>query len=484
MVTRRQFLGTSLAFGLSSTLLGSLARSAVAANATPCRFVFVIEGNGIEPVCFLSDAARDELDAINEDSVGAQRWWYRDYQHDAPVILQNSGLASAKALGPLLGDGGAVTSLESKAAVIYGLSSRIAGGGHSTAAGALACARSTSQRPGGPTIDAFLANLPQIRQNTPFEAIRLGVHPNNRPARLNYTTCAYDVGRPAPVIVDPSTGYDNLFSSVGTPEEVAKFDRRSDLIDFGLSSTHKRLSCFKGAADQRLKLETYKAALEELLERQATLKAMSGALAAVKPASPAENALFTSTEPLARLEAQFQLATAGLMVGLSNVCVLGSGIGGYFDLSYPSYNGILNGRSRHDLHHESAGNPAFVDTIHNISRDHVSLAASLARALEAQPENGGTMLDHTLIVTMGDNGEQHHSTASEWPLLLIGGKALGFKTDGRTVIYPGTDGGPQHRQVSSFFTTLAHAAGEPISSFGNEGPTLMAEGPLAEIRSA
>jgi arylsulfatase A-like enzyme len=92
------------------------------------------------------------------------------------------------------------------------------------------------------------------------------------------------------------------------------------------------------------------------------------------------------------------------------------------------------------------------------------------------------MLDHTIIVYMSDNGEQHHSRADEWPVLLIGGGALGLKTDGRTVIYP-TIGKPGNRQVSNLFNTLGHATGNPsLNEFGGEGSLRIAKGPLgAEI---
>lgn len=484
--TRRSFLqmmGGGLALGLAGPLLPSLTPRARAADGVPCRFVFVVEGNCAEPVCFLSEAARAELDGLNGKPVDGQRWWYRDYQHGEAVTLGASGLASAKALDVLAGAGDEV-SLESKAAVVFGLSNKVAGGGHYTSAGALACARSTPASPGGRTIDAFLAGLPQVRQSAPFDAVRLGVVPNKDSSRINYTTCAYDVGRPAPVIVHPTTAYGNLFSAVGTPDEVAAFERRGALLDFGLSSTAKRLACFRGDAAQRAKLEQYKSALEELIERQATLLAMKDTLEVLKPPGPAENALFEAADPLQRLEAQFQLATAALIAGLTNVVVIGVGAGGPFDLEYPSYNGVLDGRARHDLHHQSSGNQPLIDTIHSITRDQIGLTAALARALEAQPEAGGTMLDHTVIVYLGDNGEQHHSTGSEWPLLVIGGQGLGLKTDGRTVLYPGVESGSAgHRQLSSFFTTLAHAAGEPIERFGNEGTTLVAEGPLPELWS-
>ncbi len=483
MVTRRHFLQSAAALGLGASLFGGLTRRALGADGTPCRFVFVVEGNCVEPAALLSQAARAAFDSSNVQPIGNQRWWYRDYQHTAPIVVPDSGLASARSLGPLAANG-EESSLEDKSAVIYGLSNKIAGGGHYTFSGALACARASLHAPGGATIDAFLSSLPQVRQSTPFDAVRLGVEPTSANSRLNYVTCAYAAGRPAPLIVDPTTAYGNLFASVGTPEQVGAFQRRGDLIDFGLTRTQKKLSCFVGGDDQRAKLIGYQTALEELLERQATLTAMSDVLTTVKPDGPEAIALYQSTDPRDRLEAQFQMARAALIGGLTNVVVLGIGTGGPFDLEFPAYNGVLDGRRRHDLHHESSGNAAFIDTIHDISRDYIALTAGLARGLEAIPEAGGTMLDHTVIVYMGDNGEQHHSTASEWPMLVIGGSALGLQTNGQTIGYPGlTTGGSDHRQVSSFFTTLAHAASESIARFGNEGTSLIAQGPLAEILS-
>jgi hypothetical protein len=67
------------------------------------------------------------------------------------------------------------------------------------------------------------------------------------------------------------------------------------------------------------------------------------------------------------------------------------------------------------------------------------------------------MLDHPAIVFMSDNGEQHHSTGTEWPALLIGGNALGLKTDGRRVIFP-ADGAANDRQSPTCSTPSATPA--------------------------
>jgi arylsulfatase A-like enzyme len=92
------------------------------------------------------------------------------------------------------------------------------------------------------------------------------------------------------------------------------------------------------------------------------------------------------------------------------------------------------------------------------------------------------MLDNTVIVFIADNGEQHHSTASEFPVVLIGGKNLGLNTGGRTIVYPGVNSvAPVHRQVSNLWNTLGHLAGEDLNTFGAEGPHRIAPGPLSEL---
>ncbi|WP_244237231.1 hypothetical protein [Corallococcus llansteffanensis] len=69
----------------------------------------------------------------------------------------------------------------------------------------------------------------------------------------------------------------------------------------------------------------------------------------------------------------------------------------------------------------------------------------------------------------------------EWPLLLVGGNALGLKTDGRTVVFP-RDGRARNRQVSNLFNSLGHALGDTaMDHFGLEFSTRIAPGPLSEL---
>jgi hypothetical protein len=146
------------------------------------------------------------------------------------------------------------------------------------------------------------------------------------------------------------------------------------------------------------------------------------------------------------------------------------------------------------MHHESQNSPACVGTIHEVTRRQVTAIANMARKLKNTPDpsNGTNMLDGTVIVYIGDNGEQHHSTATEFPILLIGGRAMHLQTGGRTIVYPGIGAGNNHRQVSNLWNTLGQLTGAMQATlptgtnisfdvFGGEGPNRIAHGPLSEL---
>jgi len=380
-------------------------------------------------------------------------------------------LDSLKANGP-------DPSLVADSLVLHGLSSKVTGGGHTTHHGALSCTRSGPGRPGGPTIDAVLAALPQVRGSAPFDAVRLGIDASR--GSLAHSTCAYGEGRAAPVVINPSMAFTNLFGSVASAAGKRAFRERGELLDFAIADVKRAEAAFSGGSDERAKLEMYLASLETVSQRQARLLEMESVLEDLAPAGPDANPLYTSTRPLERLQSQFDLATAALVGGLTNVAVITSGTGDAFNLGYSS---IIRDVGRHDLHHGSSANPTYRDAIHQVSRTHVSMVAELARTLQSTPEVGGegSMLDHTVIVVMSDNGEQHHSTASEWPILMVGGFHMGLRTGGRTVIYPGVGDSRNNRQVSNLFNTLGHLAGEDMNAFGAEGASRIAMGPLAEL---
>jgi len=408
--------------GAGASLFLPLINEALGQTMTPARLVIVMECNGIYPEAFLSMGARTALGA---SAIGT-RHNFNDVYPTTPLTLTGDALSSALCLGPLAASGSA-PSLVNRAAVVLGLSSTITGGGHSSGTGALSCAVNGAAA----TIDAVMA--PRLKRSAPFDAIRLGTSSSLTP--IVYESCSFGPGKPAGILVNPTLAYDTLFGSIvggaGAGQE------RSQLFDFVKADITAALALFKGNSAERLKLERYLTSMENLRAREGQLMSMAGTVRPLLPPSPSTNPLLMGASPpdsMKWLEAQFQIATTALLGGLTNVVVLASASSG-FDVRYDP---ALTTSGRHDLQH-GIGQAANWNAIAAVTRKHVELVATLARTLDATPEvsgAGGTMLDHTAILYLSDNGEQHHATAIEWPMLLVGGNALGLKTDGRTVVFP------------------------------------------------
>ncbi|MEM9189910.1 MAG: DUF1552 domain-containing protein, partial [Myxococcota bacterium] len=342
MWSRRRFLSAA-GMGAGAALLSPLMNRVSAAGPACRRFVFVVEGNGLYARSLVSSEARAALDTNRPIDLEGQ-FIYNDYAHETPIEVSADTLSTALCLDPLAGTAGEL-SLDDRAAVVLGLSSKITGGGHSSYAGALSCSRGSSSTPAASTIDHVLAELGSGL--TPFDAVRIGVT-SRKGGRLNYQTCAFGPGRPAPVITDPTSAFNNLFGSVAAGAGRTKFERRAELLDFASEDINHALGEFRGSSTERLKLERYLASLEALTQRQGQLLSATDRLRTVKPAEPSESPLYASDDSMELLQAQFDIASAALLGELTEVVVIAIGTGSNFSLGYPSVDGAIG---RHDMHH-------------------------------------------------------------------------------------------------------------------------------------
>ena len=191
--------------------------------------------------------------------------------------------------------------------------------------------------------------------------------------------------------------------------------------------------------------------------------------------------LTTSTSSLI-LEAQFEIAAAARIAGLTNVVTLISGGGGQRFGQFPEF-GIP------DLHHIGHGG-AYGDKNYDacfveLRRFHTKLIAGLTQRLANVPEGDGTMLDNTLIVYLSDSGESHHPNLYDWPVVLIGNLGGRLRTEGRYLEFPRYQA-PRHRTMANLYCTLLHAAGKPRDKFGVDDPGLQGvdqSGVVAELLS-
>ena len=488
--TRRRFL-KGMGLGLSAPLLYPLIKELYAKEGgiTPKRFVFLVEGNGIEPSSFLSPKMRQHLES-NTGATGldTERMSYRRYKHDTVQIVEQADLSEAICLSPLAGHSAqGEADLQPYATLVMGLSSKITGGGHHTNFGALS-STFAPRSPVSATIDHHLSTLKAVRQQTIFEAVRLTSGSSGR-GKVAYDTCAKGRGEIAPMIIDPVSAFNKLFGWLASGEGARSFEHRSDLLALAQKDADRAIKAFSGSSSEGQKLQRYLQGINELVDQQTMLAARrvacdtGDAVCDFRPLEPGdEGALYTHSCPLKRMEAHTDLAISALRGGLTNVVVLGASTGSRWAHEYPSLEHMFPEDlvDRHNVCH-SSGDPAMLAIMHEVTRQYVGMAAKIARALLAEEEPsspGDSMLDHTVIVVMSDNGESHHSRASEWPVLLIGGKKMSLKTGNRGVIYPKVDE-DNNRVVTDLFVTLDNLAGgvldtDPVNhpewSFGQDDP--------------
>lgn len=438
---------------------------AAGGRPTP-RFVFFVEGNGFEPVNVLSSTARAAIDTTLSAPIGDARYWPLRYRHERALELADETLTSATALADL-GD------LAAKTTVVLGLSSRITGGGHSAWHGVLSSRRTAGGRPAGPTIDTHLAATPEAAR-MPFDVLRVGYcsHQHHRNKMLNYGTCAVAADVAAPLVLQPGAAFDMLFGATSAPDQYA---RRGRILDFARADVARALRELPSSSTERVKLERY---LEAIATGVAQREAVSAAVAAL-PSLPSRPGARYVEDLYEVLRAQATNVSIALQGGLTHVAVVGIGTGADFDTFYDTSH-----RARHATHHESRGSDTARDYIQTQARLQMNVMFELARELDAVPEGDGTLLDHTVLVWIGDNGETHHASADEFPVVLVGGSALGLRGGNRTIVYPGQDRmGAGHRQVSNLWNTFGYLAGEELDAFGGERDSISrsARGPLSEL---
>lgn len=482
MMNRRHFLA-----GTAGVLA---ARHAFAAVGGARRFVFMLSGNGFDGRVLMTPEML-EFARINRGGVPISddgRWGEDGAvsygRTTAPQIL-NGDITTAPALVNL-------GNLASKACVVLGLSSRITGGSHASSHGVLSSTRTIAGSPGGPTIDAYLAALNSVRgvgdARTPLAAMRVGYNPDAS-TTIAYTTCAAAAGRPLPLLNSTLAAWTAYVAPLASADGLAQLAERADVLSLARSQLAGHVAPSVKTAAQ---ISQYRTAVDDMtqdLDRfRAVAAAANGAMLPPKPTA--------GRPPLDQLRDHCKTVSAGLRFGVSNVAVIGMGVGGAFHgIDYGAEFGVLAGKQNHDERHNynSQANDAGSVIVQrqnrraaffNVWRAEIEALVSIARDLEATPEPGttGSMLDHTVLVYTSDNGDGHHSGASEFPVFMLGGGALGLKTGGRTVVYPDIASGAQHRQLSNLWQTIGGPiVSQQLETFGSEGATRIAPGPLADL---
>lgn len=453
--TRRQLL-KNVSLGAGSVLLPPIltqlaARAAGDERAVRKRVVFVVQCNGMKPDHVTPAGMQPPID--------------RGGRRSNDTLFQQN-LADKELPAPIA----PLAPFKNRLALIRGLSGRIALSDHSGNQGALGC-YPANRGPLGPTIDVALGDaLPSI-----FRHVALGIMERTEQT-MNYSLCAAGAGRTVPVQCSPELAFRALFGSVAGGSSRQAFDRRTNLLDFMADDVRRARTALPG--EERQKLDPYLEAFETLHQRQGQIEALQERM---RQHVPDLDARFRHPTETNRLEAQFEIAAAALIVGLTNVVTLTSGGGGQQYIAFPELGIPIGG---HAYGHGGGVNGKTAEECFVTVREyHCRLIADLCRKLAAVPEGNGTMLDNTLIVYLSDSGDGHHPQLFEWPMVLVGNLGGRLRTGGRYLQFPRYQTAA-HRTTANLFLTLLHAAGSPRDSFGVADPGLRdidATGPLAEL---
>ena len=466
--TRRDVL-KGMTLGAGSVLLAPMLRrlQAEAAGAElPKRFLFVVEGNGLP-------WGHVQPNGIERNNVVGGSYTKRSGNGEKPFReLPLAELELAEALQP-------VSEFKNRVNILQGLSGKMNGGGHSNDFGALGACNSqggvgNSGAPANETIDFALGR----RVSSIYPQIGVGI--TGKPdIGIVYNCSAVGKNKPLPTQCRPDLAFENLFGSVADGTGRSRFDTRKNLLDHVAKDIKRAEGGLAG--QEREKLQSYLSAFESMRERHDKLVAMEAKL---KSNAPAVTDKYTSEVETDRLDAQFDVATASLVSGLTNVVTVASGVGNpYFGITF---SGLGIGIGKHGIGHGGSYNGMTWDVMATkIRKLHFELIARTIRKLQSIPEGNGTMFDNTLIVYLSDAAEGHHSRCWEWPMVTIGNLGGKLKS-GYYLEWPG-HGAEGHRHIGNFYTTLLNAVGDPAETFGQQDPLLEKDidqrGPCEELLS-
>jgi len=460
MISRRDlFRGTSL--GAGALFLEPFMRQLEAAatgSPKPMRVVFFVQGNGVYP------------DQIQPEGIDRPR--VCEKLEDRPL----TGHKFARSVDPLEPFARRVTFLN-------GLSGKVHRGGHGGGFAALGC-WPVDKMAYGETVDAAIAK----KFGGLFPHVGLGVQ--NDAAAVIYNLTSWERGKPMPTQTNPIMAHHQLFSVAAKGDARKKFNAKTNLLDFMAEDVKRVQDRLSGA--ERERLGRYLEAFESMSDRQSELVKLADRIEKAAPTidpklADIRNIKGEPTGIFDRLEAQFDIAAASLIAGLTSVVTISSGVrhGGVGVSCNGEEIGLAKGHiDSHGIGHGGSMLGETATELHiRIRRRHMEKLAKFVKKLESIPEGDGSMMDNTLIVYLSDAADQHHPSAGEWPIILVGDLGGRLKLGNRYLRFPWY-GKPGHRTVSNFYTSILHVIGDRRERFGFADvkiADLNQDGPLSEI---
>lgn len=436
----------------------------------PQRFVFVVKSSGL--------GRRNLVPiGIDADLKGGVAWndaeRGRDFTRTQLVDVSLADRDLPEILKPF-------EQLKDHLTVVQGLSGKNFNGNHTAGYGALSCINS-EKVPLAPTLDYLLGKRfsmgPYPMYGMAINGTLIGGNSAPEDGYCYPNISARGKTQPIAFQASPEKAFQELFGSAVLPSDEARQQLKvtSNLMDF-LREDARRLSSQLGS-DERERFENYTEAFESLRVRE---HRKAGFRDAIHKQAPEFTDLYTSPVETDRQECQFNIATAALITGLTNVVTLRP------DTLGTVYTGFgMRGTGVHTLGHGRQADNGWeaMRARKEIDKYHLNLIADMANKLNSIPEGNGSMLDNTLIVYTSCAGGSHHGGQSDWPYVLVGGIAKKLRM-GRYLQYP-TYSQPKHKTIANLYMAILTAAGmNDGDHFGQTDNTLKdfdLSGPLNEL---
>jgi hypothetical protein len=330
-----------------------------------------------------------------------------------------------------------------------------------------------------------VATGPSIDQVIGHAIASAGQYPTLQYNVGGWPVCFDEFGQPIPYETDVYAAYERLFPGGQNPEPVPSHTQAIaaaqpsvlDLVGDQYDALAPRLS-----GVDRQKLEQHRdliRALELQLDGLAALECEA-------PVAPGELPEWGLAEhPLAMIQAYLSIIRVALACRLSPVITL------RVDTMFNATIGAPPGDIHTDWAHASDDDPAAAAVMSSYHRFHATWIAELIAQLAATPDEGGSLLDDTVVVWTNELASGNHDFKRH-PLIVAGGS--GHFGLGRVVRWAPTDMldgvwadhsiGPAHNR---WLISLARAFGVELDKFGIAaaprlgGGSILCTGPLDRL---
>lgn len=450
---RRKFLtaaGAATLSPLMSSVMAGIKQRAAGSDKHPMRFVFCVKSNGLWAEMIQPQGMEDRLPfAVEYDEKGRLINSNNGNIRKGFTPPANLQIAASTNLSAVMAP---LQPFRDKISILQGINSGfgVYHLGNYQTLGAFQGKKRDSKEVAGATIDSVLAKA----FHRPVPHVCLGHDPQSPSGVAYVPSSAEGAGKPIAFYTKPKRAYEELFGVIDQGAAKNAYDTQTDILDFFADDT-KRLQA-EIAAPEREQLDRYLGAFDSIRRSRQEVEAMSDQLRKHAP-SPPEEIEANATMKVGAGNAD--IAIAALLSGLTNVVTL------RFDqLGSSSYEGI--GGLHGGVGHGQVKN--ILDARRKICGFQFTQIAKIASALQSIPEGDGTMLDNTVFIYLSDNGETHHSSGVNYPIMLLGD--LGGRLAKRRYFSPGDEkvdrSKPGYTRLGDVWATLLAASGLPYKEFG------------------